>query len=55
MAPHADDLIRIPDIKSLLSPMLTLVPMQVLSAEFGMARGLDIDRPRNLAKSVTVE
>jgi glucosamine--fructose-6-phosphate aminotransferase (isomerizing) len=55
MAPHADDLIRIPDIKSLLSPMLTLVPMQVLSAEFAMARGLDIDRPRNLAKSVTVE
>jgi glucosamine--fructose-6-phosphate aminotransferase (isomerizing) len=35
--------------------MLTLVPMQVLSAEFAMARGLDIDRPRNLAKSVTVE
>ncbi len=55
LAPHADHLIRIPDIKSLLSPMLTLVPMQVLSAEFAMARGLDIDQPRNLAKSVTVE
>jgi glucosamine--fructose-6-phosphate aminotransferase (isomerizing) len=53
--PHADDLIRIPDIKSLLSPLLTLVPMQVLSSEFAMARGLDIDQPRNLAKSVTVE
>ncbi|HEX3908307.1 MAG TPA: glutamine--fructose-6-phosphate transaminase (isomerizing) [Mycobacteriales bacterium] len=52
---HADDLIRIPDTKSLLSPLLTLVPMQVLSAEFAMARGLDIDQPRNLAKSVTVE
>jgi glucosamine--fructose-6-phosphate aminotransferase (isomerizing) len=55
LAPHADELIRIPDTKSLLSPMLTLVPMQVLSAEFAMARGLDIDQPRNLAKSVTVE
>jgi glucosamine--fructose-6-phosphate aminotransferase (isomerizing) len=53
--PYADDLFRIPDTKSLLSPLLTLVPMQVLSAEFAMARGLDIDQPRNLAKSVTVE
>jgi glucosamine--fructose-6-phosphate aminotransferase (isomerizing) len=55
MVPHADDLIRIPDTKSLLSPLLTLVPMQVLAAEFAMARGLDVDQPRNLAKSVTVE
>jgi glucosamine--fructose-6-phosphate aminotransferase (isomerizing) len=55
VVPHADELIRIPDIKSLLSPLLTLVPMQVLSSEFAMARGLDIDQPRNLAKSVTVE
>jgi glucosamine--fructose-6-phosphate aminotransferase (isomerizing) len=55
MVPHADDLVRIPDTKSLLSPMLTLVPMQVLAAEFAMARGLDVDQPRNLAKSVTVE
>jgi glutamine---fructose-6-phosphate transaminase (isomerizing) len=55
MVPHADDLIRLPDTKSLLSPLLTLVPMQVLAAEFAMARGLDVDQPRNLAKSVTVE
>jgi glucosamine--fructose-6-phosphate aminotransferase (isomerizing) len=55
MVPHADDLVRIPDTKSLLSPMLMLVPMQVLAAEFAMARGLDVDQPRNLAKSVTVE
>jgi glucosamine--fructose-6-phosphate aminotransferase (isomerizing) len=55
MAPHADELICIPDTKSLLSPMLTLVPMQVLAAEYAMARGLDVDQPRNLAKSVTVE
>ncbi|HEX3824212.1 MAG TPA: glutamine--fructose-6-phosphate transaminase (isomerizing) [Mycobacteriales bacterium] len=55
MVAHADDLIRIPDTKSLLSPLLTLVPMQVLAVEFAMARGLDVDQPRNLAKSVTVE
>jgi glucosamine--fructose-6-phosphate aminotransferase (isomerizing) len=55
MVPHADELVRIPDTKSLLSPLLTLVPMQVLAAEFAMARGLDVDQPRNLAKSVTVE
>jgi glucosamine--fructose-6-phosphate aminotransferase (isomerizing) len=55
MVPHADDMIRVPDTKSLLSPLLTLVPMQVLAAEYAMARGLDVDQPRNLAKSVTVE
>jgi len=53
--PYADHLIRLPDTKSLLSPMLTLVPLQVFAAEFAMARGLDVDQPRNLAKSVTVE
>jgi glucosamine--fructose-6-phosphate aminotransferase (isomerizing) len=55
LVPHADELFRIPDTKSLLSPLLAIVPMQVLAAEFAMARGLDIDQPRNLAKSVTVE
>ena len=55
VAPYADEIIRLPDTKSLLSPMLTLVPLQVLAAEFAMARGLDVDQPRNLAKSVTVE
>ncbi|MEO6206131.1 MAG: glutamine--fructose-6-phosphate transaminase (isomerizing), partial [Mycobacteriales bacterium] len=53
--PYADTVIRIPDTKSLLTPLLTIVPMQVLSAEVARARGLDVDRPRNLAKSVTVE
>jgi glucosamine--fructose-6-phosphate aminotransferase (isomerizing) len=52
---HADEVVWIPDTKSLLSPLLMLVPMQVLAAEFAMARGLDVDQPRNLAKSVTVE
>src|SRR3954468_19501201 len=55
VTPYADDLIRIPDTKSLLTPLLTIVPMQVLSAEVAMAKGLDVDQPRNLAKSVTVE
>ena len=55
VTPYADHLIRVPDTKSLLSPLLTLVPMQVFAAEYAMARGLDVDQPRNLAKSVTVE
>ncbi|HVE63115.1 MAG TPA: glutamine--fructose-6-phosphate transaminase (isomerizing) [Mycobacteriales bacterium] len=55
VTPYADHLIRIPDTKSLLAPLLTIVPMQVLSAEVARARGLDVDQPRNLAKSVTVE
>ena len=55
VVPYADDLIRIPDTKTLLAPLLTLVPLQVLSAEVAAARGLDVDQPRNLAKSVTVE
>lgn len=55
VTPHADEVFRVPNTKSLLSPLLTIVPMQVLAAEFAMARGLDIDQPRNLAKSVTVE
>jgi glucosamine--fructose-6-phosphate aminotransferase (isomerizing) len=54
-AAHADHLITLPDTKSLLSPLLTLVPMQVFAAEYAIARGLDVDQPRNLAKSVTVE
>ena len=55
VTPYADVVIRLPDTKSLLSPLLTVVPLQVLSAEFARARGLDVDQPRNLAKSVTVE
>ncbi|MCU1601242.1 MAG: glutamine--fructose-6-phosphate transaminase (isomerizing) [Frankiales bacterium] len=55
VTPYADTVIRIPDTKSLLTPLLTIVPMQVLSAEIARARGLDVDQPRNLAKSVTVE
>ncbi|MCW2599158.1 MAG: glucosamine--fructose-6-phosphate aminotransferase, isomerizing [Frankiales bacterium] len=55
VTPYADTVIRIPDTKSLLAPLLTIVPLQVLAAEVARARGLDVDQPRNLAKSVTVE
>ncbi len=55
VTPYADTVIRVPDTKSLLTPLLTIVPLQVLSAAVAMARGLDVDQPRNLAKSVTVE
>ena len=55
VTPYAAHVIRIPDTKSLLTPLLTLVPLQVFSAEVARARGLDVDQPRNLAKSVTVE
>ena len=55
VTPYADDVIALPDTKSLLTPLLTIVPLQVLSAEVAIARGLDVDQPRNLAKSVTVE
>ena len=53
--PYADDVVALPDTKSLLTPLLTIIPLQVLSAEIAIARGLDVDQPRNLAKSVTVE
>ncbi|MDX6285516.1 MAG: hypothetical protein QOG53_1001 [Frankiales bacterium] len=55
ITPYADDIIYVPDTKSLYSPLLTIIPMQVLAAEIALARGLDVDQPRNLAKSVTVE
>lgn len=51
----ADDVIYIPRCPSLLSPLLTVVPLQLLSYYVAVARGCDVDKPRNLAKSVTVE
>ncbi|MFL6239915.1 MAG: glutamine--fructose-6-phosphate transaminase (isomerizing) [Actinomycetes bacterium] len=55
VTPYADEVVYVPDTKSLYTPLLTIIATQVLAAEFALARGLDIDRPRNLAKSVTVE
>jgi len=54
-AKHAAHLIELPVVPTLLSPLLTTIPMQVLAAEIAQARGFDVDKPRNLAKSVTVE
>ena len=48
-------LIRIPQVDPLLQPVLAVVPLQVIAYEMAVARGNDVDQPRNLAKSVTVE
>ena len=53
--PFADEVIRIPKSAPLLAPLLAIVPLQVFSLELSTAKGLDVDQPRNLAKSVTVE
>ena len=49
------DLIPVPETDELIAPILNVIPLQLLSYYIGVARGLDVDRPRNLAKSVTVE
>jgi len=53
--PFADELIEVPAVPTLLQPLVSCVPLQVLAAEIARARGYDVDKPRNLAKSVTVE
>jgi glucosamine--fructose-6-phosphate aminotransferase (isomerizing) len=53
--PYATDVIWVPRTPSLLAPLVTAVPLQVFACELALARGLDVDQPRNLAKSVTVE
>ena len=50
-----DMLLPLPEVDELLSPLLTVIPMQLLSYHIAAHRGLDVDQPRNLAKSVTVE
>ncbi|MFJ8788266.1 glutamine--fructose-6-phosphate transaminase (isomerizing) [Streptomyces sp. NPDC102462] len=55
VAPYADHLIRIPVTPALLQPMVATVPLQVFACELATARGNEVDQPRNLAKSVTVE
>jgi glucosamine--fructose-6-phosphate aminotransferase (isomerizing) len=51
----ADHLVRIPATHEFLQPVLSVVPLQVIAYEMAIARGNDVDQPRNLAKSVTVE
>jgi glutamine---fructose-6-phosphate transaminase (isomerizing) len=53
--PFAEHVIRVPRVPSLLFPLVATVPLQVFACELALARGLDVDQPRNLAKSVTVE
>ena len=51
----ADAIFTIPDVHPLLSPILFTVPLQILAYHMAVLRGTDVDQPRNLAKSVTVE
>ncbi len=51
----ADDIIEIPAVEEYLQPIITVIPLQLLAYHIAVARGCDVDKPRNLAKSVTVE
>ena len=51
----ADDTMFVPDIDEVIAPILSVIPLQLLSYYIGVAKGFDVDKPRNLAKSVTVE
>ena len=51
----SDQVIRLPKVPSLLQPLVATVPLQVFAAELATVKGHDVDQPRNLAKSVTVE
>lgn len=51
----ADDVMIVPEADEIIAPMLSVVPLQLLAYYIGVAKGLDVDKPRNLAKSVTVE
>jgi glucosamine--fructose-6-phosphate aminotransferase (isomerizing) len=51
----ADHVIEVPETDELLTPILNVVPLQLLAYHIAVLRGCDVDKPRNLAKSVTVE
>ncbi|MNY79068.1 Glutamine--fructose-6-phosphate aminotransferase [isomerizing] [compost metagenome] len=51
----ADYVIEIPQTEEILTPLLTVIPLQLLSYHIAVMRGANVDQPRNLAKSVTVE
>jgi glucosamine--fructose-6-phosphate aminotransferase (isomerizing) len=52
---YADHVIYVPDLHNVLSPLLTVIPLQLLAYHIAVMKGCDVDQPRNLAKSVTVE
>jgi glucosamine--fructose-6-phosphate aminotransferase (isomerizing) len=51
----ADDVIEMPEVPEFLQPIVASVPLQLLAYHIAVLRGCDVDKPRNLAKSVTVE
>ena len=51
----ANDVLYVPDTMELLQPLLNTIPLQLFAYYIAVEKGLDVDRPRNLAKSVTVE
>ena len=53
--PYADEVIAVPPTEPFFEPLLAVVPLQIFAIELATAKGLDVDQPRNLAKSVTVE
>lgn len=55
VVPYADHLIRLPKVPTLLQPLVATVPLQIFACEYAAQLGHDVDQPRNLAKSVTVE
>jgi glucosamine--fructose-6-phosphate aminotransferase (isomerizing) len=55
IAEHADEVIYVPHVPDYLQPLVTVVPLQLLAYHTALLRGCDVDKPRNLAKSVTVE
>ncbi|MEP7257792.1 MAG: glutamine--fructose-6-phosphate transaminase (isomerizing) [Flavitalea sp.] len=55
IAEMADDVIEVPEADELIAPVLNTIPLQLLAYHIGVAKGCDVDKPRNLAKSVTVE
>ena len=52
---HADYVIYVPNVRDAFSPIIASVPLQLFARFVALARGCDVDKPRNLAKSVTVE
>jgi glucosamine--fructose-6-phosphate aminotransferase (isomerizing) len=55
VADYAEHVIFVPQSESMFAPILTVIPLQIFALELSTAKGLDVDQPRNLAKSVTVE
>jgi glucosamine--fructose-6-phosphate aminotransferase (isomerizing) len=53
--PHADEVLRVPASDWMLQPILAVIPLQLLAYRIARLRGLNVDQPRNLAKTVTVE